>query len=96
MQKALTLFEKVGKVDVRPLFWRIREHDPIQRSIDELALEMLGLEDWKPRLDEIYDAVAKELETMHKILETSRKTPKKPKTTKEKETEIITKWIEKP
>jgi hypothetical protein len=39
---------------------RIKEHDPIQRSIDELALEMLGLDDWKPRLDEIYDAVAEE------------------------------------
>ena len=45
-----------------------------------LALEMLGLNHWKPRLDEIYNAVAKELETMHKILETSRKNPKKTKT----------------
>jgi uncharacterized spore protein YtfJ len=75
---------------------RIKEHDPIQRSIDELALEMLGLDDWKPRLDEIYDAVAQELENMHRILETSRKPPKKPKTeTEKKETETITKWLEK-
>lgn len=99
-KRALKLFNKLGKVDVKPLFVRIKEHDPIQREIDELALEMLGLEDWKPRLDEIYDALAKELETMHKILENSRKPPKKPKTkTKKKEkptTETITKWFEKP
>jgi len=31
---------------------------------------MLGLNHWKSRLDEIYNAVAKELETMYKILET--------------------------
>jgi hypothetical protein len=94
---ALKLFDSVSSVDVKPLFLRIKEHDPVQRAIDELALEMLGLENWKPRLDEIYDALAKELETMHKILETSRKPPKKPKTQKAKEekTETITKWLEK-
>jgi len=31
---------------------------------------MVGLDDWKDRLDELYDAVANELETMQKILET--------------------------
>jgi hypothetical protein len=35
---------------------------------------MLGLDDWKPRLDEIYDATAKELETMHKLLKPQEKT----------------------
>jgi len=80
VQKALILFDKIGKADVKPLFWRIKEHNSIQREIDELALEMLGLEHWRSRLDEIYDAVAKELETMHKILETSRRQPKKTKT----------------
>jgi hypothetical protein len=93
MNKAQKLFQKIRKLDVKPLFWRIREHDPIQREIDELALEMLGLEDWKPHLDEIYDALAKELETMHKILETSRKPSKKPKTTKKGKTTAITKWL---
>lgn len=97
LRRALTLFDKVGKVDVKPLFQRVRDHDPVQRSIDELALEMLGLDNWKPRLDEVYDAVAKELETMHKILETSRKPSKKSKITIEKEekteTEKITKWL---
>ncbi|MEM3797959.1 MAG: N-6 DNA methylase, partial [Candidatus Bathyarchaeia archaeon] len=84
LNKALQIFADIGKFDVKPLFWRIKEHDPIQRVIDELALEMLGLEDWKPRLDEIYDALAKELETMHKILETSRRQTNKTKAKKEK------------
>jgi 16S rRNA G966 N2-methylase RsmD len=84
VQRALILFDKIGKADVKPLFWRIKEHNSIQREIDELALEMLGLEHWRSRLDEIYNAVAKELETMHKILETSRKQPKKAKVSLEK------------
>ena len=48
---------------------------------------MLGLNHWKSRLDEIYNAVAKELETMHKILETSRKKPKKTKIQQKEEKE---------
>jgi len=100
MKKTQELFQRIRKLDVKPFFVRIKEHDPVQREIDELALEMLGLEDWKPRLDEIYDALAKELETTHKILETSRKPSKKPKITTEKKekptTETITKWLEKP
>ena len=75
-QNAITLFDKLGKINVKPLYRRIKEHNMVQRSIDELALEMLRLDDWKPRLDEIYDAVAKKLETMHKILGTSRKPTK--------------------
>ncbi|MEM0095689.1 MAG: N-6 DNA methylase [Candidatus Bathyarchaeia archaeon] len=84
IQKALTIFNKVSKVDVKPLFRRIIECDQFQREIDEIALEMLGLENWKPRLNEIYDAVAKELETMHRILETSRRQSKKAKAGVEK------------
>jgi hypothetical protein len=82
--KAQTIFGEVARVDAKPLFLRLKEHDPLQRSIDELALEMLGLNDWKSRLDEIYDAVTLELEAMHKILETSRKQPKKAKISLEK------------
>ena len=83
-QNAITLFDKLDKIDVKPLYRRIKEHNSVQRSIDELVLEMLGLNDWKSRLDEIYDAVTKELEAMHKILETSRKQPKKAKVSLEK------------
>jgi hypothetical protein len=95
-RKFLDLFDKLGKVDVKPLFSRIKKQDSVQKSIDELALEMLGLDDWKPRLDEIYDAVAKELETMHKILETSRKHQKKSKIKlegREEEKTELTKWF---
>ncbi|MEM3697936.1 MAG: N-6 DNA methylase [Candidatus Bathyarchaeia archaeon] len=97
IKKAQELFKNIRKIDAKPLFRRIKEHDTIQRAIDEPALEMLGLEEWKPRLDEIYDATAKELEIMHKILESTGKPFKKPKTTIEKkgEAETITKWLEK-
>ena len=73
-RKALNLFAEIGKSNVKPLYQRIRTHDKIQKSIDELILEMVGLDDWKNRLDELYDAIANELETMQKILETPKKT----------------------
>jgi len=41
-QNAITLFDKLGKINVKPLYRRIKEHNTVQRSIDELALEMLG------------------------------------------------------
>ncbi|MCS7096846.1 MAG: hypothetical protein RMK50_07305, partial [Nitrososphaerota archaeon] len=44
------VFKDIVKLDVKPLFMRIKEHDPIQKAVDELALEMLGLEKWKSRL----------------------------------------------
>jgi hypothetical protein len=72
LNKGLNLFTEIGKSPVKLLYERIRMHDKIQKSIDELALEMVGLGDWKNRLDELYDAVANELETMQKILETSK------------------------
>jgi len=70
-EKFLKFFDKISKSDVKPFYQRIKEHDPIQRAIDELSLEALRLESWKDRLDEIYDAVAEELRVMHTILETS-------------------------
>jgi type I restriction-modification system DNA methylase subunit len=94
-EKISKLFGELGKVDVKPLFSRIKKHDFIQRSLDELALEMLRLDAWKSRLDEIYDAVTKELETMHKILETS-KTPRKSKIKLEQEEKRetdLSKWF---
>jgi 16S rRNA G966 N2-methylase RsmD len=72
--KALKLFTEIEKLNVKPLYQRIRTHDKVQKSIDELALEMMGLENWKNRLDELYDAVANEIETMQRIPETSQRT----------------------
>jgi hypothetical protein len=71
--KVNAIWGRIRKLDVKPLYQRIRERDRTQRQIDEIALEMVGLDSWKSRLDELYEAVAEELETMHKILETSRK-----------------------
>lgn len=49
----------------------MKNHEKLQRSIDETVLEMLGLDNWKERLDKLYDAVAAELEAMQKILASS-------------------------
>ena len=92
--KAQELFQKIRKLDVKPLFKRLKEHDSIQRAIDNIALEILGLDDWKPRLDEIYDATAKELETMHKLLKPQEKQIEKSDIEKERRaSETITRWI---
>ena len=69
VKKALDLFDSIGKLHVKTLLQRIKEHDKTQRIIDEIALEMVGLDDWKDKLDELYDAVAAELESMQRITE---------------------------
>jgi len=71
-QEANNLLKNIGKTDVKSLYQRIKEHDDVQRSIDELSLEMIGLKAWKNQLNELYDAVFEELKAMHTILETSR------------------------
>jgi len=73
IKEASQLFTKISKLNVKPLFERIKKQDKVQKSIDMVALDLVGLGDWKNRLDELYDAVANELTTMHKILETSRR-----------------------
>jgi predicted RNA methylase len=73
MQSALNIFNKIGKVDVPPLYQRIREKHELQRQIDEMSLNMLGLTDWINKLDEIYNAILKELDIMQEILEKSQR-----------------------
>jgi len=66
---ALTVWQEVRKIDVGSLYHRIQQKDPIQKKIDELALRMLGLDNWIPRLDKIYAAILRELDSMQKILD---------------------------
>ena len=75
--RALNLFERIGRVNADSLFERVRKRDPIQREIDEVSLEMLGLKGWRGELDEIYDALAEELSAMHEILKRSEKTSRR-------------------
>lgn len=72
-KEAIRLFSEISKLKVKSVFERIKGRDEIQKSIDLVALDLVGLRDWKDRLDELYDAVANELSAMHKILETSRR-----------------------
>ena len=67
VKKALDLFNTIDKVTPKSLLQRIKSHDDIQVSIDKVALEMIGLNHWKEKLDELYDAVAAELESMRRI-----------------------------
>jgi hypothetical protein len=62
--KVLEIFHKVGKTDTESLLNRFRNRSPVQRLIDEVSLEMLGLEGWKGRLDELYEAITGELQAM--------------------------------
>ncbi|MEM2507023.1 MAG: N-6 DNA methylase [Nitrososphaeria archaeon] len=68
--EALKMFNEVGKLNVSNLYQRIKEKNPVQKSIDLVSLKMLGIDNlWANRLDEIYDSVLGELDVMQKILE---------------------------
>ncbi len=82
--KSLDVFKKINKIDVEPLFDRFTNRNPIQRMIDEVSLEMLGLNDWKSRLDDIYEAITGELQAMLEILEKSKKQSKRKMKTKKR------------
>jgi hypothetical protein len=72
-QSALKRFNEVSKEDVPSLYERIRQRHDVQKNIDEISLSMLGLNNWINRLDEIYDAILRELDIMQKVLEESQK-----------------------
>ena len=75
--RARDIFDKIAKMEVKNLFERLKDRDPYQREIDEVSLEMLGLDGWKNRLDEFYSAITSEFEAMLEILERSRKLSKR-------------------
>jgi hypothetical protein len=71
---ALDIFEKLGKREnINSLSNRIRQGNDIQRSIDEISLRMLGLNDWITRLNEIYNAITCELNGLDEILNRGRR-----------------------
>ena len=43
INKALSLFSEIRKLEVEPLYERIRKYDSLQKSIDDLALEMIWI-----------------------------------------------------
>jgi 16S rRNA G966 N2-methylase RsmD len=72
VKRASDLLSEIGKVNVSSLLERIKNHDNVQRAIDEFALELVGLTDLKRDLYKLYDAVAAELESM-KMIESPKK-----------------------
>jgi len=75
----LKVFDKVTKVDSENLLDRLKNKSSIQKEIDEVSLELLGMGSWKDRLDDIHSAIIDELQAMLEILERSRKPAKKAK-----------------
>jgi hypothetical protein len=87
-KRALRIFDKIAKQDIGSLFNRLKNKDPLQREIDLISLEMLGLGDWKDRLDDLYTVIVGELEAMLEILKRSEKLSKmKSKINEEEEKE---------
>ena len=66
VKQANEVFKEIRKLDVMPLQQRIREGDIVQRKIDKMAMEMIGI-DWKHRLEELYNVVSKELAILSKV-----------------------------
>jgi len=86
---AMKLFDQISKSDVKSLQVRVRERHKVQRAIDKLALQLVGLEELSNRLDELYDAVTAELEAMHRIMEASTRIKRKNRRLEEEEQEKI-------
>lgn len=83
------LFDEISKLDVKSLYLRVRERDEVQRAIDKLALQLVGLEEWVNRLDELYDAITNELEAMLRLMKVPTKTKKKGRGREEGEEEKL-------
>ncbi|WP_243665759.1 hypothetical protein [Vulcanisaeta sp. JCM 16159] len=78
VNRALSIYDKVSRMDVPPLYDRIKSGDSMQRTIDELVIDMLGLGDgWKSRLNDLYRAIGEEFEYMQRILESNRDTKRR-------------------
>ncbi|WP_054853790.1 hypothetical protein [Vulcanisaeta distributa] len=78
VNRAFSIYDKVSKMDVPPLYDRIKSGDSTQRTIDELVIDMLGLGDgWKSRLNDLYRAIGEEFEYMQRILESNRDTKRR-------------------
>jgi hypothetical protein len=58
IKKAVKTFDEIGRLNVKPLYLRIKERDEIQRKIDEIAMEMLGIDF---DLNKLYEVLANEL-----------------------------------
>jgi type I restriction-modification system DNA methylase subunit len=82
----LRIFDKVAKMDAENLFDRLKNMSPIQKEIDEVSIELLGMSGWKDRLGDIHIAIRDELQAMLEILDRSRKPAKKTKKIMKEET----------
>jgi len=75
LEKALRVFDKIAKAndEIQPLYARYASKSKLQREIDRVALELIGLKWSDEQLDLLYDAIKSELDIMQKLLEESQK-----------------------
>jgi type I restriction-modification system DNA methylase subunit len=83
VEKAVEVFKEVGKRDASSLWQRIKKKDEMQKKIDVVCAEMLGLEGWKDRVEEIYTVIDRELQTLAEISERTKISKKKGKEKRE-------------
>ena len=75
ISEANKVFQKISKSNVVSIYERIKRSDPLQREIDDIALKLLGITDID--LNDIYEAIVCELDSLQRILEESGKESRK-------------------
>jgi hypothetical protein len=75
LKEALQVFNEIAKneAQLQPLYDRYIYKSSLQKKIDRVALEMLGLDWTEQQLETLYDAIRFELDVMQAILEKSQK-----------------------
>jgi len=75
LKRALGVFNEVARADneIQPLYTRYTSKSSLQRKIDKVALELIGLEWSDKQLESLYDSIKFELDIMWKILEESQR-----------------------
>jgi len=69
VRELLTLFKKVGKVEMPSILEQLKEKHPTRKLIDETWLKILGYKgDIDSLLDRLYSSIADEIELLKKIM----------------------------
>jgi Skp family chaperone for outer membrane proteins len=107
MSKAIETFNHVTKTseNVQSFYQRISFKSELQKKIDKIALEMIGLKWGDEQLNKLYDIIKFEFDVMQRILEESQrrkqKTGRRGENEKENNEESksmqrsLTEWIKK-
>ena len=62
--QANAVFDSVSAQTADPMIQRLRQSDQLQNQIDRIALKMVGLDSWIPKLNQIHQVLWKELQIL--------------------------------